>query len=67
MTPAQVMKRAANLLNEDAIAGKQSCMVGEKPWACPDCVKVDGKCNARFAHDLRVQTAASLIVMAEGM
>lgn len=68
MTPAQTMLRAAQLLNEDADLGKESCMVGDRVWACPDCTKDEyGRCAAKAAYDTRQMTAASLIVLAKAL
>lgn len=66
MTPKTTMLRAAELLNEDAMAGIQSCAVREKLWACPDCVKgEDGKCVERRASEERNDVADRLLLLAK--
>lgn len=68
MSPAQIMRRAARLLNEDAQAGRESCQVGDQDWACPDCPgKRGGVCAEKEASDERRKMAASLLALAEAL
>ncbi len=65
MTPSQTLKRAAQLLDEDAQAGLESCQVGDKPWACTDCSRLEGRCLAKIAHDDRRKVAVELRLLGE--
>lgn len=66
MRHEELLMRGAALLQEDAVAEQGSCAVGEKQWACPDCVKdSDGKCQAQRSAEERRQVAAGLLVLAK--
>lgn len=65
MKPEELFTKAAALLQEDATAEEESCMVGDRKWACPDCRKEsDGRCQAmRNVHERR-KVSAALLMMA---
>lgn len=69
MTPRATLRRAADLLREDAHDLAQSCERATEPpqaWACEDCVKdSDGKCNARRAYEERLEIAARVELLKE--
>lgn len=69
MTPQLTILRAAELLNEDAQAGFDSCSGGTddpKPWACPDCKRDEnGTCVSQRASDERREIAAKLSFLAD--
>lgn len=68
MKTPDALKVAAALLREDATAEQESCAVGDKQWACADCVKdADGKCQPMRNVEVRVRTAATLEMIAEAM
>ena len=56
-----VLLRAAELLEEDAEAGRESCEGELGQWTCKSCERDDtGRCSAQRAHDERMLIAAAL-------
>lgn len=66
MSPKNMLLHAAALLIEDGNAGRESCMVGDKEWACPDCPDQTA-CTERKASEDRLRTAACVIALSEVM
>lgn len=65
MNRQTLIERAAALLEEDATAEEESCMVGDKKWTCPDCPKgADGKCQPMRSVEERRKIAAALRLIA---
>lgn len=64
-THRRTLRHAAALLLEDARLTRESCQVGELIWACPDCKRRGGKCNAQRSHDARIKAAAQLKTLAQ--
>lgn len=66
MRTREILTQAAALLQEDATAEQESCAIGEKQLACPDCTKDrDGKCQPMRNVEERRKAAAGLLVMVE--
>jgi hypothetical protein len=63
MTKAELMRHAAVLLAQEAMAVRGSCRVGEKDWACEDCIGHD--CPSRILHEDMATTADKLLGAAE--
>lgn len=60
MAARKLLLRAAELLEEDARAGAESCELNGRQWTC-DCTKDgSGRCAAQRDHDERWQTATAL-------
>jgi hypothetical protein len=61
MNRTTLLTRAAELLEEDARAGEESCSIGERLWTCADCDRDKrGHCSAQRATDDRRRIAAAL-------
>jgi hypothetical protein len=64
MNRTTLLTRAAELLEEDAQAGEESCSIGERLWTCADCERDEnGHCSAQRAADERRRIAAALRVI----